>query len=285
MHKYVTCSTLYFLFCFCFFFFSSTEKLSQLCQSFTVRIQKNLWLLPTVQRSTSSVLCVYWSKQNESQDGRVEVSCDQLRWYLSTESVQHENIFLSFFFFKVWTWSTVVSPFHPPTPPAAVQMQSFTPAGGESEMWGRAEWNGEPVLVFTMRKRARDRERKREKLRPSVFFPPPCHTVTRMAAALLIGEQEEREGAGSTDQGSAAISQCFDQWSGAVSGSSPLSPLCLPQFPHPTPPTRHQPPSHSSRTCRQRWPPLALHCQRMMQQRHRRWPPPCTEGGGVTGAK
>lgn len=190
-----------------------------------------------------------------------------------------------FFFFKVWTWSTVVSPFHPPTPPAAVQMQSFTPAGGESEMWGRAEWNGEPVLVFTMRKRARDRERKREKLRPSVFFPPPCHTVTRMAAALLIGEQEEREGAGSTDQGSAAISQCFDQWSGAVSGSSPLSPLCLPQFPHPTPPTRHQPPSHSSRTCRQRWPPLALHCQRMMQQRHRRWPPPCTEGGGVTGAK
>lgn len=193
--------------------------------------------------------------------------------------------YLSFFFFKVWTWSTVVSPFHPPTPPAAVQMQSFTPAGGESEMWGRAEWNGEPVLVFTMRKRARDRERKREKLRPSVFFPPPCHTVTRMAAALLIGEQEEREGAGSTDQGSAAISQCFDQWSGAVSGSSPLSPLCLPQFPHPTPPTRHQPPSHSSRTCRQRWPPLALHCQRMMQQRHRRWPPPCTEGGGVTGAK
>lgn len=189
------------------------------------------------------------------------------------------------FFFKVWTWSTVVSPFHPPTPPAAVQMQSFTPAGGESEMWGRAEWNGEPVLVFTMRKRARDRERKREKLHPSVFFPPPCHTVTRMAAALLIGEQEEREGAGSTDQGSAAISQCFDQWSGAVSGSSPLSPLCLPQFPHPTPPTRHQPPSHSSRTCRQRWPPLALHCQRMMQQRHRRWPPPCTEGGGVTGAK
>lgn len=193
--------------------------------------------------------------------------------------------YLSFLFFKVWTWSTVVSPFHPPTPPAAVQMQSFTPAGGESEMWGRAEWNGEPVLVFTMRKRARDRERKREKLRPSVFFPPPCHTVTRMAAALLIGEQEEREGAGSTDQGSAAISQCFDQWSGAVSGSSPLSPLCLPQFPHPTPPTRHQPPSHSSRTCRQRWPPLALHCQRMMQQRHRRWPPPCTEGGGVTGAK
>lgn len=194
--------------------------------------------------------------------------------------------YLSFLFFlKVWTWSTVVSPFHPPTPPAAVQMQSFTPAGGESEMWGRAEWNGEPALVFTMRKRARDRERKREKLRPSVFFPPPCHTVTRMAAALLIGEQEEREGAGSTDQGSAAISQCFDQWSGAVSGSSPLSPLCLPQFPHPTPPTRHQPPSHSSRTCRQRWPPLALHCQRMMQQRHRRWPPPCTEGGGVTGAK
>lgn len=233
MHKYVTCSTLYFLFCFLFFFSSRTAKLSQLCQSFTVCIQKNLWILPAVQRSTSSVLCVYWSKQNESQDGRVEVSCDQLRWYLSTESVQHENIF--FFFFKVWTWSTVVSPFHPPTPPAAVQMQSFTPAGGESEMWGRAEWNGEPVLVFMMRKRERDRERKREKLRPSVFFPPPCHTVTRRAAALLIGEQEEREGAGSTDQGSAAISQCFDQWSGAVSGSSPLSPLCLPQFLHPTP--------------------------------------------------
>lgn len=79
MHKYVTCSTLYFLFCFIFVFFSRTAKLSQLCQSFTVRIQKNLWILPTVQRSTSSVLCVYWSKQNESQDGRVEVSCDQLR--------------------------------------------------------------------------------------------------------------------------------------------------------------------------------------------------------------
>lgn len=61
------------------FFFSRTAKLSQLCQSFTVRIQKNLWILPTVQRSTASVLCVYWSKQNESQDGRVDVSCDRLR--------------------------------------------------------------------------------------------------------------------------------------------------------------------------------------------------------------
>lgn len=41
-------------------------------------------------------------------------------------------------------------------------------------------------------------------------FHPSLHAQTR-AAAMLIGEQEERGGAGSTDQGSVVISLCIDQ--------------------------------------------------------------------------
>lgn len=44
-----------------------------------------------------------------------------------------------------------------------------------------------------------------------MFFPPipPCPNPG--AAAMLTGEQEERGGAGSADQGSVVISLCIDQ--------------------------------------------------------------------------
>lgn len=44
-------------------------------------------------------------------------------------------------------------------------------------------------------------EREKERVHPSVFFPPTPPRPNPGAAALLIGEQEERGGAGSTDQG------------------------------------------------------------------------------------
>lgn len=126
-------------------------------------------------------------------------------------------------------------------------------------------------------KRNNDTDREQRSIHVCVSHP----SSTSGPGLLQLWLEEERGGAGSTDQGPVAITLCVNQRSGAVSGSSPSSLLRLPWCPAPT----HFSPDQSSRTCKQRWPPLALHCQRMMQQRHRRWPPPWTEGGGVTGAK
>lgn len=111
---------------------------------------------------------------------------------------------------------------------------------------------------------------------------------TPPAAAVLIGEQErERRGilnrsGFSRDQSKYWSMIRSSEWVQPLPSPS-LPTLDNPPSPHPSFLSTH--PHQSSRTCRQRCPPLALHCQRMMQQRHRRCPPPCTEGGGVTGAK
>lgn len=58
------------------------------------------------------------------------------------------------------------------------------------------------------------RQREKKSFHPSFHprsFHPLLHAPDPGAAAMLIGEQEERGGAGSTDQGSVAISQCIDQ--------------------------------------------------------------------------
>lgn len=65
-------------------------------------------------------------------------------------------------------------------------------------------------VVFTVRKREGDRERKGPSIHPCSFHPTPPR-LEPGAAAALIGEQEERGGAGSTDQGSVAIGLCIDQ--------------------------------------------------------------------------
>ena len=188
---------------------------------------------PTTQLSSPSMLRVYWSKQNESQDGHIEVSCDWLRWY-STESELLSKMTISsfFFFFFVWTRCIVVPQFIPPRPQV----------GGVRGVRSRMEWR----TCFLSLQWERENETEREKvlpIRPSIRVLS-THSSTPPnpgAAAMPIGEQEERGGAGSTDQGSVAISQCIDQWSGAVSGSSPSSPLHLPQSPPPnTPPITFQ---------------------------------------------
>lgn len=163
------------------------------------------------------------------------------------------------------------------TPPPSSRCGRPHPQVGSQ---GRVEQNEVESLFLSLQwERENETEREHKSIHHGSFHPSLC--AQTQAAAMLNGKREERGGVGSTDQGSAAISLCIDQWPGAVSGSSPSSPLHLPWCPPPT----HFSPYQSSRTCRQRCPPLALHCQRMMQQRHRRWPPPCTEGGGVTGAK
>lgn len=165
----------------------------------------------------------------------------------------------------------------------AVQMQSSTPTGGESGVWG-AEWR----TCFCLYSE-KERMRQREKVHPSMFFPPiPPHPNPGLLQCWLAGKRRE-EG---------RVQLIRDQWrsvyvliSDQEQWVGPAPPLPY-TYPSPTTTTTtnnniptHFSPYQSSRTCRQRWPPLALHCQRMMQQRHRRWPPPCTEGGGVTGAK
>lgn len=233
---------------------------------------------------------VYWSKQNDSQDGHTEVSCDWLRWY-STESKSPSKITIlkcfvlcfavCFFFFclnMMHCTSTVQTP-PPPSPPHLLRSRCG-PLHPQVGSQGCVEQKGVENLFLSLQwERENETEREHKSIHHGSFHPSLC--AQTQAAAMLIGKREERGGVGSTDQGSAAISLCIDQWPGAVSGSSPSSPLHLPWCPPPT----HFSPYQSSRTCRQRCPPLALHCQRMMQQRHRRWPPPCTEGGGVTGAK
>ena len=187
---------------------------------------------PTTQLSSPSMLRVYWSKQNESQDGHIEVSCDWLRWY-STESELLSKMTISsffFFFLFVWTRCIVVPQFIPPRPQV----------GGVRGVRSRMEWR----TCFLSLQWERENETEREKvlpIRPSIRVLS-THSSTPPnpgAAAMPIGEQEERGGAGSTDQGSVAISQCIDQWSGAVSGSSPSSPLHLPQSPPPQHTSHH----------------------------------------------
>lgn len=222
---------------FCFFF-SSTAKLSQLCQSFTVRIQKNLWLLPTVQRSTSSVLCVYWSKQNESQDGRVEVSCDQLRWYLSTESVQHENIFLFFFFLSLNMkhCSFTVSPSHPTCscPDAVLYPRRW---GVRDVRESRVEWRTCSGL-HDEKESTRQREKKRKTPSIRVLSSTLPHRHTDGCCTADRWARGERRG-GFNWSGISGNQSVF--WSVIRSSEwvqPPLSPMPTPvpppHTPHPT---------------------------------------------------
>ena len=260
------------------FFFSPlnsfhTRELSWLCQSFCVYIKTTCISHNPALLSLHAACLLVKAEWITGWSHRGVMWLVEMILHRERTVVQDDNLVIFFFFF-VWTRCIVVPQFIPPRPQV----------GGVRGVRSRMEWR----TCFLSLQWERENETEREKvlpIRPSIRVLS-THSSTPPnpgAAAMPIGEQEERGGAGSTDQGSVAISQCIDQWSGAVSGSSPSSPLHLPQSP---------PPQHtsfnayqSSRTCRQRCPPLALHCQRMMQQRHRRWPPPCTEGGGVTGAK
>lgn len=193
--------------------------------------------------------------QSRKRVGHTVESCVWLRWY-STDGVRDNDIvfFVCLLEHDAWYCSNT---------------RCSSPAV-------QVSWSGVPLLVFTVRMKEWHRQRAKVHL---WLFPHP--SSTSWPGLLQLWLEEERGGAGSTDQGPVVISLCVNQRSGAVSGSSPSSPLHQPWCP----PSTHFSPDQSSRTCKQRWPPLALHCQRMMQQRHRRWPPPWTEGGGVTGAK
>lgn len=94
MHKYATCSILHILFCF----FSPQHSGAELAApNLHCSHPEDLWIPPTAQLPSSSVLCVYWSKHNESQDGHVEVSCDRLRWYSTGECPTSQY---HYYFFK-----------------------------------------------------------------------------------------------------------------------------------------------------------------------------------------
>lgn len=160
MHKYVTCPVLYFLFFFSLSTLSTLENWAG-CAKASVCISRRP-AFPTTQLSSPSMLRVYWSKQNESQDGHIEVSCDWLRWYSTESELLSKMTILSFFFFFVWTWCIVVPLFIPPRP-----------SGGGSQ--GCEEQDGVENLFLSLQWE-RENETEREKVLPSVlpsaFFPP-----------------------------------------------------------------------------------------------------------------
>ena len=151
---------------FCFFFPLST--LSTLenwadCAKASVCISRRP-AFPTTQLSSPSMLRVYWSKQNESQDGHIEVSCDWLRWYSTESELLSKMTISSFFFFFCLNTMHCSSTIH-----------SSTPSGGGSQ--GCEEQDGVENLffVFTVRKREWDRERKSPS-NPS-FHPRSFHPL------------------------------------------------------------------------------------------------------------
>lgn len=278
--KFLRCTNMSHVLYFLFFFprLFHIRELSRSCAGDSLFISRG-FAFPTTQLSSPLLLRVYWSKQNESQDGHIEVSCDWLRWYSTESELLSEKTISSFFnfFFLVWTWCIVVPPFRPRTLPSHLQLSRCSPLRPQV---GSQGWSG--FFVFTVRKREWDRERKRESIHPCSFHPPPPRPKPRGCCDADWWARGERRG-GFNWSGISGDQSMY--WS-VIRSSEWDQPLLSPTpTPVPPPPTPHFSPYQSSRTCRQRWPPLALHCQRMMQQRHRRWPPPCTEGGGVTGAK
>lgn len=149
--------------------------------------------IPINRLSPSSMLRVYWSKQNESQDGHIEVSCDWLRWY-STEwtVVQDDNIVFSFFFFTLNLMhcsSTVQTPY--------LQLSRCSPLSPQVGSQGCEEQHGVDNLFLSLqweRENKTEREKKRE--RPSIHLSSDPSTPKPGAAAKPICEQKERGGAG-----------------------------------------------------------------------------------------
>lgn len=180
---------------------------------------------------------------------------------------------LFFFFFTLNLMhcsSTVQTPY--------LQLSRCSPLSPQVGSQGCEEQHGVDNLFLSLqweRENKTERERKRERDHPSIFpLTPPRPNLGLLQSRFVSKRKEEGQAKLIKDQWWSVYVLMSDQeqWVG------PAPPL---PYTYPSP----HPPFQSSRTCRQRWPPLALHCQRMMQQRHRRWPPPCTEGGGVTGAK
>lgn len=244
---------------------SPTSVLSWLCHSFTVYTHKPALL------SLSPLLFIGQSRINHRI---VAQRCHVIGWDDTPQRTSCCPWWYCIFFFKFdWTQCIVFLWFRP-----LLRISSSPDVVLYTHGWGWGQNREENLFFFSLQW---ERENEIEREHKSIHycsFHPSLH-VQIWPATMLIGEQEERGGAGSADQGSVAISLCVDDQEQRVGPAPPL-----PQT-YPCVLSYHFSPDQSSRTCRQRWPPLALHCQRMMQQRHRRWPPPWTEGGGVTGAK
>lgn len=261
------------LFCTSCFFFPlnsfHTRELSWLCQSFSVYIQTTCISHNPALLSLHAACLLVKAEWITGWSHRGVMWLVEMILHRERTVVQDDNIVIFFFF--VWTWCIVVPLFIP-----------SRPSGGGSQ--GCEEQDGVENLFLSLQWE-RENETEREKVLPSVlpsaFFPPtPPRPRPRGCCNADRWARGERRG-GFNWSGISGDQSVY--WS-VIRSSEWVQPLLSP-----TPPTSPPPPHfntyQSSRTCRQRCPPLALHCQRMMQQRHRRWPPPCTEGGGVTGAK
>lgn len=222
MDKYVICPILYFAYFFVYIFHTRDE----------VADQKLYWRspFPTGQLSSTSVLRVFCSKQNESQDCSMEVSCDWLRWYFTERKLLSKMT--TVLFFVVWKLCSVVPLFSPPPHPpfSAVQRQASSPTDGGGRGW-EEQGAVENLFVFTVRERERERESKRERERSMLFPPTPPRPI-------LIGEQEERGGARSTDQGWSVYVLISDQEQWV--GPAPPHPYTYPS-PSPSLLQSHQP--------------------------------------------
>lgn len=194
--------------------------------------------------------------QSRKKVGHTEESCVWLRWY-STDSVRDNDIV---FFVGLLEHDAVYCS------NTRLLISSCPDV---------MEWSA-PACLYSEKEKLTQTESKSPSV--TVF---PIHPPHPDLGCCNSGSRRKEEG---------QVQLIRDQWWSVCVlirdqeqwvGPAPPLPYTNPDVP----PSTHFSPDQSSRTCKQRWPPLALHCQRMMQQRHRRWPPPWTEGGGVTGAK
>lgn len=245
---------------------SPTSVLRWLCHSFTVYTHKPALL------SLSPLLFIGQSRINHRI---VAQRCHVIGWDETPQRTCCCPWWYCIFFKFDWTQCIVFLWFRP-----LLHISSFPDVVLYTHRWGWGQ-NREEILFFvffTVRKREWDR--KRTQVHPLLFFPPipPCPDLACYDADWWA--RGERRGGFSWSGISGDQSVCWP----VIRSSEWVQPLLSPRPTLVSSPT-HFSPDQSSRTCRQRCPPLALHCQRMMQQRHKRWPPPWTEGGGVTGAK
>lgn len=168
---------------------------------------------PTTQHSSSSMLRAYWSKQNESQDGHIEVSCDCLRWYSTKSDWLSRRTTSSFF---CWTWCFTVPLFR-------LQLSRCSPLCRVRGIQSKMKWS--ICFVLTVREKIRQKER----VYPSVHVPSPNTLYAKTWGCCKADLWARGERRGGFNWSGISMSLYFDQRSGVVSGSSPSSPLYLPQ--------------------------------------------------------
>lgn len=132
-----------------------TRELSWLCQSFSVYIQTTCISHNPALLSLHAACLLVKAEWITGWSHRGVMWLVEMILHRERTVVQDDNIVIFFFF--------CLNMMH-----CSSTIHSSTPfRWGESGVWG-AGWSGEPVFVFTVRKREWDRERKSPSIRPSI---------------------------------------------------------------------------------------------------------------------